>query len=134
MNLTSHEVLYPAVSRKADSFVGLYFVAGGTSGIGRECVLELLRRNHAVVAIGLNQRHADELAELAPPAAVKALRIVSGDLTDPAIAESAANEQQPQPVTGLINAVGVVSAGGIETETPRGGATRYRPIWTRLST
>lgn len=96
--------------------MGLYFVAGGTSGIGRECVLELLRRDQSVVAIGLNPPHAEELKQLVPPAAQHALQIVTADLADPATAERIANEQPSEPVAGLVNAVGVVSSGGIETE------------------
>src|SRR4051812_37724328 len=96
--------------------VALYFVTGGTSGIGRECVLELLRCNHRVVAVGLNRRHADELAALASTLSSGTLQIAVGDLTDPRIAAGIARQGPQEPVSGLINAAGIVSAGGIETE------------------
>lgn len=94
----------------------LYFVAGGTSGIGRECVIELLKQGHDVVAIGRTAQHADELREVASP--LRHVEIRTGDLTDPEFATKVASTGAPAPVAGLINAVGTISRGGIETESP----------------
>lgn len=93
-----------------------YFVTGGTSGIGRACVLELLRQGSTVVAIGRTRPHADELLSLAPEHDKNRLTVLVGDLTDATVAADFASTNPMEPVAGLVNAAGVVSAGGIEVE------------------
>ncbi|MBF6555964.1 MAG: SDR family oxidoreductase [Acidimicrobiales bacterium] len=95
-----------------------YFVAGGTSGIGRQCTFELLRRGDEVVAIGRGDEHAEDLRQSVPASLRPLLTVVVGDLTDVATARQVVTAGNPGPVAGLVNSVGCISVGGIETETP----------------
>lgn len=99
----------------------LYFVAGGTSGIGRACVEALVRQGHDVIAIGTNQVHAAEL-RVGVGGHTGAVEVVLGDLTSPEVAARAAQQQAPRPVAGLVNCVGRISRGGIAEESFSGWA------------
>lgn len=100
--------------------MSLYFVAGGTSGIGRQCVLELLQQGEHVVAIGRSEHHADDLRRSVPHDSSARLTVMVGDLGDAGIAERFAEAGPPGAVDGLVNSVGYISTGGIEKETTTG--------------
>jgi NAD(P)-dependent dehydrogenase (short-subunit alcohol dehydrogenase family) len=97
--------------------MSLFVVAGGTSGIGRSCVLALLSEGHHVIAVGRSDVHADELRTLARLEDCDRLSIVLGDLaygeTACRVADLASAHGK---VKGLVNSAGTIGSGGIERE------------------
>ena len=86
----------------------LIVVTGGGSGIGRELVLELLRRSARVVAIDISEAGLAETTRLA--AASEALATYVVDIMDrPSIEQLAlATKERFGAVDGLINCAGII--------------------------
>ena len=76
-------------------------VTGGGNGIGRQVVLELLRRGARVAAVDVRRESLDETIELA--AAGDRLAVLAVDVTD-----RAGTKALPTAVTGVLGAVDVL--------------------------
>ena len=85
------------------------FITGGGSGMGRELVLELLRRGARVAAVDVN---AKTLAETASLAAERAndLATFTADISDRAAVETLVRSvlERFGAVDGLINCAGII--------------------------
>ena len=83
-------------------------VVGGGNGIGRQVVLELLRRGARVAAVDVRQESLDETAELA--AAGDRLATLQVDITDRTAVEALAERLAVAlgDVDGLINVAGII--------------------------
>jgi NAD(P)-dependent dehydrogenase (short-subunit alcohol dehydrogenase family) len=83
-------------------------VVGGGNGIGREVVLELLRRDALVAAVDLRQESLDATSELA--AAGDRLATYQLDITDRAAVEALPSEALTDlgQVDGLLNVAGII--------------------------
>ncbi|MCB0872881.1 MAG: SDR family oxidoreductase [Actinobacteria bacterium] len=83
-------------------------VTGGGNGIGREVVLELLRRDARVAAIDVRQASLDETASIA--AAGDRLLTLECDLTDRAAVQALPDRivDALGPVDGLVNVAGII--------------------------
>lgn len=104
---------------------GTYFVAGGTSGIGRECTKRLLELGHEVVVAGLSKEHSSATREEFSGFDDQ-LIVFHGDLCDPAIAADIVERSGDSPLAGLVNAVGTIGIGGLVEES--------YPSWRRTLT
>lgn len=82
-------------------------VTGGGNGIGRQVVLELLRRNARVAAVDLRKESLDETADLA--GAGDRLATFELDITD----RDAVGQLPAQVVTGLDDVDGLINVAGI---------------------
>ena len=69
------------------------------------------------MAVGRTDSHIEDLLRSVPPELGSRLTALVADLTDASTARLVADGGEPGPVAGLVNSVGCVSAGGIETET-----------------
>jgi NAD(P)-dependent dehydrogenase (short-subunit alcohol dehydrogenase family) len=83
----------------------------------------LLGQGHEVVAVGRTKEHAEDLYESIPVDLGARLTTMVGDLTDAAATRTIVEETATGPIAGLVNSVGRISAGGIETETAEGWRT-----------
>lgn len=83
-------------------------VIGGGNGIGREVVLELLRRDARVAAVDLRQDSLDETVRLA--GAGDRLATFRVDITDRALVEALPAQVASAlgPVDGLVNVAGII--------------------------
>src|SRR5678815_5498012 len=99
----------------------VWVVTGAGSGMGRELVLELLRRRAKVAAVDANPKTLEETASLAGAAS---LATFSLDVTD-----RAAVEQLPAQVAARLGAVdGLIHCAGIIQPFVRVGALDYATI------
>ncbi len=85
----------------------VFVVTGGGDGIGREVVLELVRRGGSVAAVDRRPEALEETARLAAPATIAALAL---DITDRAAVEDLPGQVAARlgQVDGVINVAGII--------------------------
>ena len=85
-----------------------WVVTGAASGIGRELVLQLLRRGGRVAAVDVREDELSATAELAGPAGALSTHVV--DITDPERVGAVVDEviEAHGAVDGLINNAGII--------------------------
>jgi short-subunit dehydrogenase len=86
----------------------VWVVSGGGNGMGREMVLELLKRGARVAAVDIHQGMLEETAQLALPGAALTLHLV--DITDQQSVDRLPEEitRMHGNVDGLINNAGII--------------------------
>ena len=86
-----------------------FIVTGGGSGMGRNLVLQLLKKGASVVAVDINQKGLDETSSLADNSK-SALQLIQLDITDQkAVQETIAKIiSENGPIDGIVNNAGII--------------------------